>query len=109
MTNVCDALGYPGKFEVDLGQFVNLLRNGEPVRMSKRKGTMVTFDELINKMGVDATRYTLISRSSNQTIDFDIEAVKQKDSANPVYYVQYAHARICSILRRAAEIGRAHV
>ena len=105
VTNVCDALGYPGKFEVDLGQFVNLLRNGEPVRMSKRKGTMVTFDELIDEVGVDATRYTLISRSSNQTIDFDIEAVKQKDSANPVYYVQYAHARICSILRRAADVS----
>ena len=105
VTNVCDALGYPGKFEVDLGQFVNLLRNGEPVRMSKRKGTMVTFDELIDEVGVDATRYTLISRSSNQTIDFDIEAVKQKDSANPVYYVQYAHARICSILRRAAGVS----
>lgn len=105
VTNVCDALGYPGKFEVDLGQFVNLLRNGELVRMSKRKGTMVTFDELIDEVGVDATRYTLISRSSNQTIDFDIEAVKQKDSANPVYYVQYAHARICSILRRAAGVS----
>ena len=105
VTNVCDALGYPGKFEVDLGQFVTLLRNGEPVRMSKRKGTMVTFDELIDEVGVDATRYTLISRSSNQTIDFDIEAVKQKDSANPVYYVQYAHARICSILRRAAGVS----
>lgn len=105
VTNVCDALGYPGKFEVDLGQFVNLLRNGEPVRMSKRKGTIVTFDELIDEVGVDATRYTLISRSSNQTIDFDIEAVKQKDSANPVYYVQYAHARICSILRRAAGVS----
>ena len=105
VTNVCDALGYPGKFEVDLGQFVNLLRDGEPVRMSKRKGTMVSFDELIAEVGVDATRYTLISRSSNQTIDFDIEAVKQKDNANPVYYVQYAHARICSILRKAAGVG----
>ena len=104
VTNVCDALGYPGKFEVDLGQFVNLLRNGEPVRMSKRKGTMVTFQELIDEVGVDATRYTLISKSSNQTIDFDIEAVKQRNNSNPVYYVQYAHARICSILRRAAGV-----
>ena len=94
VTNVCDALGYPGKFEVDLGQFVNLLRNGEPVRMSKRKGTMITFQELIDEVGVDATRYTLVSKSSNQTIDFDIEAVKQRDNTNPVYYVQYAHARV---------------
>ena len=105
VTNVCDALGYPGKFEVDLGQFVNLLRNGEPVRMSKRKGTMITFQELIDEVGVDATRYTLVSKSSNQTIDFDIEAVKQRDNTNPVYYVQYAHARICSILRKAAGVS----
>ena len=102
--NACDALGYPGKFEVDLGQFVNLLRNGKPVRMSKRKGTMVTFQELLDEVGVDATRYTLVSRSSNQTIDFDIEAVKQRNASNPVFYVQYAHARICSILRRAAGV-----
>lgn len=105
VTNVCDALGYPGQFEVDLGQFVNLLRNGQPVRMSKRRGTMVTFQELIDEVGVDATRYTLLSKSSNQTIDFDIEAVKQKSNANPVFYVQYAHARICSILRRAAGVS----
>lgn len=96
------AMGFPGKYEVLLGQFVNLLRNGEPVRMSKRRGTMVPFDELIEEAGPDATRYTLISRSSNQTIDFDIESVRKQDSSNPVYYVQYAHARICSILRRAA-------
>ena len=101
---VCDALGYPGQFEVLLGQFVNLLRNGKPIRMSKRKGTMVTFQELVDEVGADATRYTLISRSSNQAIDFDIEAVKEKSSDNPVYYVQYAHARICSILRRAAGV-----
>lgn len=99
--SACEALGYPGQFEVLLGQLVNLLRNGTPVRMSKRKGTMVTFDELLAEVGADATRYTLISKSSNQMIDFDIEAVKRQDNSNPVYYVQYAHARICSILRRA--------
>ena len=101
---VCDALGYPGQFEVPLGQFVNLLRSGKPVRMSKRKGTMITFRELIDEVGADATRYTLVSRSSNQTIDFDIDAVKEKSQSNPVYYVQYAHARICSILRKAAGV-----
>lgn len=105
VTNVCDALGYPGKFEVDLGQFVNLLRNGEPVRMSKRRGTMVSFQELLDEVGTDATRYTLVSKSSNQTIDFDIEAAKKQESSNPVFYVQYAHARICSILRRAAGVN----
>lgn len=101
----CEALGYPGQFEVLLGQLVNLLRNGEAVRMSKRKGTMVTFDELLHEVGADATRYTLVSKSSNQMIDFDIELVKRQDNTNPVYYVQYAHARICSILRRAAGVS----
>ncbi|MEE0028368.1 MAG: arginine--tRNA ligase [Atopobiaceae bacterium] len=100
----CEALGYPGKFEVLLGQLVNLLRNGEAVRMSKRKGTMVTFDELLHEVGADATRYTLVSKSSNQMIDFDIELAKRQDNTNPVYYVQYAHARICSILRKAAGV-----
>ncbi len=100
----CEALGYPGQFEVLLGQLVNLLRDGKPVRMSKRKGTMVTFDELLHEVGADATRYTLVSKSSNQMIDFDIELVKRQDNTNPVYYVQYAHARICSILRRAAGV-----
>lgn len=98
----CEALGYPGEFEVLLGQLVNLLRNGQAIRLSKRKGVMVTFRELLDEVGADAVRYTLVSKSSNQTIDFDIEAVKRKSNDNPVYYVQYAHARICSILRRAA-------
>ena len=102
--SVCEALGYPGGLEVLLGQLVNLLRNGKPVRMSKRKGTMVTFDELLHEVGADATRYTLVSKSANQMIDFDIELAKRQDNTNPVYYVQYAHARICSILRRAAGV-----
>ena len=102
--SACEALGYPTQFEVLLGQLVNLLRDGTPVRMSKRKGTMVTFDELLAEVGADATRYTLISKSSNQMIDFDIERVKRQDNTNPVYYVQYAHARICSILRRGAGV-----
>ena len=104
MRCVCDALGYPGQFEVLLGQFVNLLRNGKPIRMSKRKGTMVTFQELVDEVGADATRYTLISRSSTSH-RFRYRAVKEKSQNNPVYYVQYAHARICSILRKAAEAG----
>lgn len=95
------ALGHAGKLEVLLGQLVNLLRNGEPVRMSKRKGTMISFEELLNEVGKDAARYTLVSRSTDQEIDFDIELVKRQSSDNPVYYVQYAHARICSLIRRA--------
>ena len=102
----CEAMlaawGYPGKLEVMLGQLVNLFRDGEVVRMSKRSGEMVTFAELIDEVGVDATRYLMLSKSPDQPIDFDIEVAKKKDSSNPVYYVQYAHARICSILRRSA-------
>ncbi len=108
----CEAMltawGYPDALEVVLGQLVNLFRDGEAVRMSKRTGEMVTFSELIDEVGVDATRFMMLSRSSDQPIDFDIEMAKKKDSSNPVYYVQYAHARICSILRKAAgEAGEA--
>ena len=98
-----EAWGHPGALEVMLGQLVNLYRDGEAVRMSKRTGEMVTFKELIDEVGVDATRFLMLSRSSDQPIDFDIEVAKKKDASNPVYYVQYAHARICSLLRKAAE------
>lgn len=97
-----EAWGRPGALEVVLGQLVNLFRDGEAVRMSKRTGEMVTFKELMDEVGVDSTRFLMLSRSSDQPIDFDIEAAKKKDASNPVYYVQYAHARICSILRKAA-------
>jgi arginyl-tRNA synthetase len=97
-----EAWGYPGRLEVILGQLVNLFRDGEAVRMSKRTGEMVTFDELIDEVGADSTRYMMLSKSSDQSIDFDIEVAKKRDNSNPVYYVQYAHARICSILRKAA-------
>ena len=96
-----EAWGFPGRLEVVLGQLVNLLRDGEPVRMSKRTGEMVTFGELVDEVGVDATRFLMLSRSSDQPVDFDIEVAKKQDASNPVYYVQYAHARICSILRKA--------
>lgn len=96
------AWGYEGALEVMLGQLVNLFRNGEAVRMSKRTGEMVTFEELIDEVGVDATRWIMLSRSADQMVDFDIEVAKKQDATNPVYYVQYAHARICSILRKAA-------
>lgn len=96
------AWGYPNDLEVVLGQLVNLYRDGKAVRMSKRTGEMITFRELIDEVGVDATRYLMLSRSSDQQIDFDIEVAKKQDATNPVYYVQYAHARICSILRKAA-------
>ena len=97
------AWGYPDALEVVFGQLVTLFRDGQQVRMSKRTGEMITFRELIDEVGVDATRYMMLSKSSDQSIDFDIEVAKKKDASNPVYYVQYAHARICSILRKAAQ------
>lgn len=99
---VLSAMGYPGALEVVLGQLVNLFRNGKPVRMSKRTGEMVTFEELIDEVGIDATRYYMLSRSTEQPIDFDIEEAKKQDASNPVYYDQYAHARICKMLRDEA-------
>ncbi|MCD8316556.1 MAG: arginine--tRNA ligase [Eggerthellaceae bacterium] len=98
-----EAWGWPGDLEIVLGQLVNLYRNGEAVRMSKRTGEMVTLEELLDEVGVDATRYLMLSRSSDQPIDFDIDVAKKRDNTNPVYYVQYAHARICSIIRKAAD------
>ena len=97
-----EAWGYHDIFEVMLGQLVNLFRDGKPVRMSKRTGEMVTFEELLDEVGADATRWIMLSRSADQMVDFDIEVAKKQDATNPVYYVQYAHARICSILRKAA-------
>ena len=95
------ALGYnPDKLEVLLGQLVNLLIDGNEVRMGKRKN-MVTLDDLIEEVGVDATRYWMEMRNIDMTLDFDIELAKRSTDENPVFYVQYAHARVCSILRNA--------
>src|SRR5574344_689854 len=96
-----EALGYnPDKLEVLLGQLVNLVINGEEVRMGKRR-KMVTLDELIDEVGVDATRFWMCMRNIDITLDFDIELAKTSSDENPVFYVQYAHARVCSILRHA--------
>jgi arginyl-tRNA synthetase len=100
------ALGYdPAALEFVLYQFVSLYRAGEPVKMSKRAGDLITLDELLDEVGPDAARYTLLARSSDSAIDFDIEAVTRQTMDNPVYYVQYAHARIASLLRVAEERG----
>ena len=105
MKAMMQAWGQSGdSLEILLGQLVNLFRGSEPVRMSKRTGEMVTFQELIDEVGVDATRYLMLSRTSDQPIDFDIELAKKQDSSNPVYYVQYAHARICSIIKKVGEV-----
>jgi arginyl-tRNA synthetase len=98
-----EALGYdPNKLEVLLGQLVNLIINGEEVRMGKRR-KMVTLEELIDEVGVDATRFWMAMRSIDTTLDFDIELAKRSTDENPVFYVQYAHARACSILRNATK------
>ena len=94
-----EALGYnPDKLEVLLGQLVNLVVNGNEVRMGKRKN-MVTLEDLIDEVGVDATRFWMSMRNIDTTLDFDIELAKTNSDENPVFYVQYAHARACSILR----------
>lgn len=98
-----EALGYdPNKLEILLGQLVNLVINGNEVRMGKRKN-MVTLEDLIEEVGVDATRFWMSMRNIDTTLDFDIELAKTKSDENPVFYVQYAHARACSIIRNATQ------
>ena len=95
----------PDTVEVLIGQLVNLLRGGEPVRMSKRAGTVLTMDDLIDAIGVDAARYAMIRSSVASTLDVDIELWTKRSNDNPVYYVQYAHARLASLARNAADLG----
>ena len=103
MKAAIDALGYDSnRLEIILGQLVNIIQDGEQMRMGKRK-KMVTLDELVDEVGVDATRFWMLMRSSDTTIDFDIDLAKSQSDKNPVFYVQYAHARACSILRKAVE------
>ncbi len=97
-----EALGYdPDKLEILLGQLVNLVVNGEEVRMGKRKN-MVTLEDLIDEVGIDATRFWMAMRNIDTTLDFDIDLAKKNSDENPVFYVQYAHARACSIIRNAS-------
>jgi arginyl-tRNA synthetase len=91
--------------EILIGQMVNLVRDGQPVRMSKRAGTTITLEDLVDAIGVDAARYALARYSADSPIDIDLELWAKASSDNPVYYVQYAHARIASLLRNAAELG----
>ena len=91
--------------DVILVQMVNLTRDGQPVKMSKRAGTFVTLREVVDEVGRDAVRFNFMTRRVESQLDFDLEAAKKKNDENPVYYVQYAHARIAAILRKAAEEG----
>lgn len=93
--------------EILLGQLVNLVRDGEPVRMSKRAGTVVLLEDLVEAVGPDAARYALARASVDQQIDLDLDLWNRKSNDNPVFYVQYAHARISSVLRNAADLGLA--
>ena len=95
----------PATVEVLIGQLVNLIRDGQPVRMSKRAGTVITLDDLVEAVGVDAARYSLIRSSVDTPIDIDLKLWSSASNENPVYYVQYAHARLCALTRNAAELG----
>src|SRR3954451_8644224 len=93
--------------EILIGQLVNLVRDGQPVRMSKRAGTVVNLADLVDAIGADAARYALARTSIDQPIDLDLDLWSRKSNDNPVFYVQYAHARISSVLRNAADLGLA--
>jgi arginyl-tRNA synthetase len=102
------ALGHDkNSLKIILVQLVNLLRAGVPAAMSTRSGEFVTLREVLDEVGKDAARYNFLMRRSDSHLDFDLELAKRQSSENPVYYVQYAHARICSILRMAQERGLA--
>ena len=94
-----ERLNDPSRLELLIGQLVNLVESGEARRMSKRRGDIVTVDDLIDAIGVDAARFLLVGRSHDTTLELDLDLAVEQSSQNPVYYVQYAHARICSILR----------
>jgi arginyl-tRNA synthetase len=109
MMALCAAFGdEPGvNLEIIIGQMVNLRRNGEVVRMGKRTGNLITLLDLVEAIGVDAARYALVRTSLDTSLDIDLDVWTRATSDNPVFYVQYAHARVCSILRNAADLGLA--
>jgi len=108
MRAALEALGAdPAVFEVPIMSLVHVVEKGERVQMSKRTGDFITLDELLDDIGIDATRWFMLWRSHETTVDLDLEVARSQSSENPVYYVQYAHARIASILRKAAGEGTA--
>ncbi len=109
MMAMCAAFGdTPGvNLEILIGQLVNLVRDGEPLRMSKRAGAVITLDDLVDAVGVDAARYALARSSADSVLDIDLDLWSRKTSDNPVFYVQYAATRAASVLRNAAELGLA--
>jgi arginyl-tRNA synthetase len=108
LRNAAAAMGYDAEaVQVLLYSWVRFVRDGVEVSMSKRAGEFISLDELLEEVGVDAARWTFASRAATSAIDFDIELAKKQSAENPVYYVQYAHARVASILRRATDVGLA--
>ena len=106
MKAAMQCMGYrPEQLEILILQMVRLLRDGQEVKMSKRTGQSVTLNELIDEVGADAARFFFVMRSIDSQLDFDLDLAKKKSNDNPVFYVQYAHARICSIMRQVAEAG----
>jgi arginyl-tRNA synthetase len=107
MMAVCAAFGdEPHKnLQILIGQMVNLVKDGQPVRMSKRAGTVLTIDDLVDAVGVDAARYALARSSADQNIDLDLDLLTSQKNENPVYYVQYAHSRTAAVDRNAADRG----
>ncbi|AHF08299.1 arginine--tRNA ligase [Desulfitobacterium metallireducens] len=109
MKGAMSALDYdPEKLEIILMQLVRLIQDGEVVKMSKRSGKYISLRELLDEVGKDAARFFFILRDPDSTVEFDLDLAKAESSDNPVYYVQYAHARMCSILRQAEELGYAY-
>jgi arginyl-tRNA synthetase len=102
------ALELPGEMDIIIYQFVNIVRHGEQVRMSKRSGDFVMLSDVLREVGSDATRFMLLTRSADNVIEFDLGIAVEQNDKNPVYYVQYAHARIASILRNATEREQMH-
>ncbi|MCI6082870.1 arginine--tRNA ligase [bacterium] len=106
MKGAMDAVGLDGsRLDVVLMQMVNLMRNGKPVRMSKRTGKAITLTDLLDEVPIDSARFFFNQRESSSTLDFDLDLAVRNDSENPVYYVQYAHARICSVLKKLESEG----
>ncbi|MFA5878659.1 MAG: arginine--tRNA ligase [Candidatus Margulisiibacteriota bacterium] len=97
------------KFKVIIGQLVSLYRDNEPLKMSKRTGEMITLEEVFQEIGKDALRFFMIQKSPDQTLDFDLELAKKNSNENPVFYLQYAYARICSILAKFGQVDSARV
>jgi len=106
MAAVVQALGYPkDKLRILIGQLVTLVRGGQPVAMSKRAGDFVTLREVVDEVGKDAAVFFFLMRRLDSPLEFDLELAKRQSNENPVFYVQYAHARLCSVGRQAAEQG----